>query len=116
MFSKFSQTPKKQINLFLRNLGIIQVSKKESSKDTEILSYYNNINPSNYFLKAFGKTHISTTETGNYCIGCTFQALKTDAKDGKKHTITASQAYSPSFTRLHLPFVLLGLEKTTNYI
>ena len=78
-----------------------------------IKAYFNYLNKENYFLKAAGKSQ--SKNSGDPCIGCTFQALKTDI-EGDRHPIVGSQSYSMTFTRLSLPYAFMGLHRTNNYI
>ena len=98
-------------------MGLIQVAVGDDNyKSPYIRTFFNYLGGGNYFLKAFGKNQKKNNSTGDFCIGCSFQAIKTDARDGSKHPITQTQKYSLSFARLQLPFILFGLEKTTNYV
>lgn len=80
-----------------------------------VKGYFNNLNKENYFLKAAGKANKKSINSGDYCIGCSFQAVETESI-GFKHTVSASQAYAIGFARTLPPFVLIGLGRTTNYI
>ena len=71
------------------------------------------MNKENYFLKSAGKSH--SKSSGDPCIGCSFQALKTEI-NGNRHPIVSSQSYGMSFTRLSLPYSFFGLDRTNNYI
>ena len=79
-----------------------------------IRAYFNYINSGNYFLKASGKS--SNGFGGDGCIGCSFQATKTEPKTSNKHPIVLAQNSGSSMTRLELPYVFFGLGRINNYI
>lgn len=93
---------------------MIQIQKDSQSSSTPSISaYFNYLNKENYFLKASGKSKSSSS--GDGCIGCSFQAIKTEI-NANKHPIMMTQTYSTSLTRLSLPYVFFGLGRINNYI
>lgn len=103
--------------IIFRNFGFIQIADDRSVNGNHpyVKSFFNNMNKENYFLKAVGKANPKSQRSGDYCIGCSFQAVETESI-GYKHSVSASQAYSIGFARTLSPFVLIGLGRTTNYI
>ena len=60
--------------IFFSNLGIIQVSKENSSSQGRpyIRAFYNHISSGNYFLKAVGISEHKEESKGDHCFGCSF--------------------------------------------
>lgn len=106
--------------MFNSNFGFLQIQKQQPSATSttyeeipNVKSYFNFINRDNYFLKAAGKS--ANKSSGDSCIGCSFQALKTEINQDT-HPIVSVQSYGTSFTRLSLPYAFLGLGRINNYI
>jgi integrin alpha FG-GAP repeat containing protein 1 len=92
---------------------MLQIRNADNNDKPQIKAYFNYLNKENYFLKSAGKSH--SKSSGDPCIGCSFQALKTDLQ-GDRHPIVSSQSYGMSLTRLALPYSFFGLDRTNNYI
>jgi integrin alpha FG-GAP repeat containing protein 1 len=85
----------------------------QTNRSPSIKAFFNFLNKENYFLKAAGKSKSSSS--GDGCIGCSFQAIKTEI-NSQKHPILMAQTSSTSHTRLSLPYVFFGLGRINNYI
>ena len=84
----------------------------KTSENYSLVSYLNNFEIENYFLKAIG-----FLEQNSYQMlhGATFQIKKTEL-NGEYKVMTRTQITQSSFNSLSLPFVHFGLGKINNYV
>ena len=89
---------------------------QNSNNTPKIQAYYNFLTKNSYFLKASAKTKNPKKKIfSNHCTGCSFLAHKT-LSNGYRKLLKSVQSYSTNFMSLQLPFIIFGLERTTNYI
>lgn len=94
-------------------IDMLLQNQEETSRNSEILSVYNNIVKDTFFVKALMIN--SQNVYGDTVFGATYRFVVTDLND-QKFVVVGSQLYQTAYSALLMPYVYLGVGRSNNYV